>query len=409
MNLKELDEFKLDYAIKLRDSLNPALFDDDVMRPEVRRQLLKIAGDFMDHLGVKGLEVKDIVVTGSNAAYTYTQHSDIDLHLIVDISKLNSDEIYRELFNAKKAVYNDVHDIKVRDFDVELYVEDSREQAKSLGEYSVLKDKWNRFPSKRRANLDELGAKSKFIKLVQLAELALRSKDYVKVDNLLQTLRKYRQSGLDEHGEFGAENLAYKALRSRGIVDKLWDHWGKLHSKELSLKERTVADEDWHPNATPPGPESKPTMPKGTVRVDVSDVYDWYKLGQHISNLRGLGKHDFGKGPPSTIMSFGDEDTEHRYIGDLEKTGLTTTDIDPVDPQQPRGMKRQKVDPTFNVAESASGYIPSNAERDDPRFKTGLTVDVKPDSVKKNAKKLGLGNIHRSGVPPTAKSNGKVK
>jgi hypothetical protein len=95
-------------------------------------------------------------------------------------------------------------------------------------------------------------------------------------------------------------------------------------------------------------------MPAGTVKVDVSDVYDWYKLGQHISNLKGLGKHDFGSGPPSTIMAFGDEDTEHKYIGDLEKTGLTTTDIDPVDPHQPKGMKRQKVDPTYNVGEGVA-------------------------------------------------------
>ncbi len=109
--------------------------------------------------------------------------------------------------------------------------------------------------------------------------------------------------------------------------------------------------EDYHPNATPPGPETKPTMPAGTVKVDVSDVYDWYKLGQHVSDLKGLGKHDFGKGPPSAIMSFGSEDEEHEYIKDLEKTGLTTTDIDPVDPKQPKGMKRQKTDPTYNVNE----------------------------------------------------------
>jgi hypothetical protein len=56
------------------------------------------------------------------------------------------------------------------------------------------------------------------------------------------------------------------------------------------------------------GPETPPTMPKGTVRVDVSDLYDWYKLGQHISNMKGLGKHDFGQGAPSAIVSFGDED-----------------------------------------------------------------------------------------------------
>ena len=68
--------------------------------------------------------------------------------------------------------------------------------------------------------------------------------------------------------------------------------------------------------------------PKGTVKVDVSDVYDWYKLGQHISNLKGLGKHDFGKGPPQTVMAFGSEPLEHEYIKDLNKIGLKTYDID---------------------------------------------------------------------------------
>ena len=102
-------------------------------------------------------------------------------------------------------------------------------------------------------------------------------------------------------------------------------------------------------------------MPKGTVRVDVSDVYDWYKLGTHISDLKNADKSIFGKGPPSTIFSFGSEDEEHEYIKALEKLGLTTTDIDPVDPDQPKGMPRQKVDPTFNVGENfADGKNPQD-------------------------------------------------
>jgi hypothetical protein len=56
-----------------------------------------------------------------------------------------------------------------------------------------------------------------------------------------------------------------------------------------------------------------------------------------------------------------------------------------------------------------SGYIPSDSEKNDPRFKTALTVDVKPTSIKDNAKKLGLGNIKRAGIPPTLKANGSIK
>ena len=121
----------------------------------------------------------------------------------------------------------------------------------------------------------------------------------------------------------------------------------------------SAVGEDRHVNDKPYGPETKPRMPAGTVRVDVSDVYDWYKLGQHIANLKGLGKHDFGKGPPSTIVSFGSEEEEHEYLKYLKQLGLDTTDIDPVDPNQPKGMKKQKVDPTYDVGENfADGKNP---------------------------------------------------
>jgi len=121
------------------------------------------------------------------------------------------------------------------------------------------------------------------------------------------------------------------------------------------------AEEDQHPNEKPRGPEIKPTMPRGTVRVDVSDVYDWYKLGKNIANLKNLSNKDFGKGPPSTIVSFGSEEEEHKYIAALKKLGLDTTDIDPVDPKRPKNMPRQKVDPTFNVDENfADGKNPQD-------------------------------------------------
>jgi len=142
-------------------------------------------------------------------------------------------------------------------------------------------------------------------------------------------------------------------------------------------------DEDQHPNERPIGPETKPTMPKGTVRVDVSDVYDWYKLGQHISDLKGLGKHDFGKGPPSTIFSFGSEEEEHEYIKWLEKTGLTTTDIDPKDPNQPKGMKRQKTDPTYNVENFADGKKPG---RKGLAKRSGVNCKASVSSLRKTAK-----------------------
>ena len=367
MNLKELDSFKISDAVTFHDKLNPALWTGNKLRPEVKNQLEEIAKDFLEEMGINDLDVRDITISGSNAAYSYTKHSDLDLHILVNINDLPNNEIYREFFDAKKSLYNDSHNITIHGVPVELYVQDAAQPSITLGEYSLQDDKWLRIPTKRRANFDQNATKAKYEKLLDIVKQAIASNNLNKIQKILKKIKQYRQAGLDKGGEFGPENLAFKALRSQGYITKLYDLRDKLHSEALTIEtmyqdpakiiednleeELSKEFEDYDPNGTPPGPEFKPTMPAGTVKVDVSDVYDWYKLGQHISNLKGLGQHDFGQGPPSTILSFGDEDTEHEYIQDLEKTGLTTTDIDPVDPKQPKGMPKLKTDPTFNVNE----------------------------------------------------------
>ena len=109
-----LKEDDIDYAVMMHDTLNPKIWDHGKMLPEVRSALLKIADNFKTFLGINDLEIVDITVSGSNAAYSYTLHSDLDLHLLVDIAKLDNDEIYRELFNSKKYQYNDMHNIFTR-------------------------------------------------------------------------------------------------------------------------------------------------------------------------------------------------------------------------------------------------------------------------------------------------------
>lgn len=295
MDIKTLESFKLSDAVKFHDQLNPKLWTGGHLRPEVKKQLLTIAEDFIEELGINGLKVKDITVSGSNAAYSYTPHSDLDLHILVDMSDFPDDSVYRELFNAKKTIYNDTHDITVHGVPVELYVQDSNLPVVSLGEYSLKNNKWLRIPTKRRANFDQTASKSKYEKMLKLIDMTLGTENLDKVLNVLKTIKRYRQAGLDKGGEFSPENLAYKALRSQGYITKLYDMRDKLHSKILSIE----------------------------------SMYE------------------------------------------------------------------------------ASGYIPSEKEKNDPRFKTALTVDVKPDAVKKNAKAF-YWNTSRAGIPPTLKPSGKI-
>ncbi len=240
MNLKELDSFNLGDAVKFHDELNPAIFDGDHMKPDVRTQLLLIAQDFVDHLGINHLDIEDITISGSSAAYSYTQHSDIDLHILVDMSNFKDDDVYRELFDAKKVVYNDAHNITIGGFDVELYVQDTNQPVVSLGEYSVKDDRWIRLPRKRRANFDQSATRAKYSKLYKLAEFSIKSNNGNKIQNVLRTIKKYRQAGLDLNGEFGPENLAYKALRTKGVISELYRKLDELHSKKLSLPEEKI-------------------------------------------------------------------------------------------------------------------------------------------------------------------------
>ena len=138
--IQELESFKMSDAVKFHKELNPELWENHKLDPEVRDQLLLIAEDFVEFLGIGNLKVKDVTISGSNAAYSYTPHSDLDLHVLVDFNELPNNEVYQELFTAKKTLYNDAHDISVHGVPVELYVQDTNNPVQSLGEYSIVHD-----------------------------------------------------------------------------------------------------------------------------------------------------------------------------------------------------------------------------------------------------------------------------
>ena len=90
------------------------------------------------------------------------------------------------------------------------------------------------------------------------------------------------------------------------------------------LKEDMPGEPSGEPNAK----KQLIPYPAGTVKIDVSDVYDWYKLGVNIPNLDKADPKDFGAGPPHTTFSFGSEQEEHEYMRQLQRLGMTMHDID---------------------------------------------------------------------------------
>jgi GNAT superfamily N-acetyltransferase len=321
MNLKELNSFKLSDAVTFHDKLNPKLWNSTKLRPDVRDQLMLIAEDFLEELGVHDLDVKDITISGSNAAYSYTKHSDLDLHILVDMGNLPVDEVYRELFLAKKTIYNDTHDIKIHTIPVELYVQDSRQPVVSLGEYSVMNDQWIRIPTKRRSDFDQTSTKSKYEKLLSLIEMALKSRQYSKVKHIIDTIKRYRQAGLDKGGEFGPENLAYKMLRSQGYITKLYELRDKLHSEKLSFEtmyQNIDEDEQFNNELWKPGLDFK---------QDINGIL------YHVTNAGK--KNDFlsikayDKKNPNPIGDAQFAKARNLYTGEVQGVTSMKTKVDP--------------------------------------------------------------------------------
>ena len=237
MDIKELEDYRLSDAVKFHKQLNPKLWgSDENLLPEVREKLLAIAADFKEFLGLN-LEVKDITISGSNAAYTYSDHSDIDLHLVADLPRADANELYRELFDAKKYQYNDQHNFTIGGYPVELYVQNINEEPKSQGIYSVLNNDWISVPKRRRPDVDDISVKSKYEDLGNRIDTAIKSGDVKQLDALGKKVREFRQAGLDQTGEFGPENLAFKVLRSNGTLDRLRAARLAAKDRELSVDE----------------------------------------------------------------------------------------------------------------------------------------------------------------------------
>lgn len=223
--------------IQFHDKLNPALFDEEgKMLSNVRHKLLEIADDFKESLGIPIDGLKDVTVSGSNAAYNYTPTSDIDLHLVVDVPRVDNDDLYRELFDAKKFQYNATHTYKIKGYDVELYVQNAKDPHYSLGIYSLMDDDWVTIPKVSKTGYDPETTVLKYEKLKALILMAVRKQDADLAARLRAIIKKYRAAGLKESGEFGPENLAFKGLRANGYIEKLYSLIAGLKDKTLSLE-----------------------------------------------------------------------------------------------------------------------------------------------------------------------------
>jgi predicted nucleotidyltransferase len=235
----------------IKDTLNPKVWENPedpkkaILMPKVRKALMRIAEEFVDDLG-EDVFVEDIYFMGSLVNFNWSEYSDFDLHVIVDFERYGKqEELYKELFDLKKKLFNDKHNIKIFGYDVEVYAQPSSEKANSDGVYSVMSDEWVHIPTKTHKNIDMSVLKTKIKSWTDKIDDAIEDSKFSgeteKLKKLKDKLKNYRQSGLEKDGEFSYENLVFKYLRRSGHIGKLFDEKTKIKDKELSI-ERTIQD-----------------------------------------------------------------------------------------------------------------------------------------------------------------------
>ena len=229
--------------MEFHKNLNPDLWENDTqLQQDVYIHLMDIADAFYKTLTIKELKPADVTLTGSSANYNYTEKSDIDLHLIIDVAAVTCDEeLTRDYFLAKKSIWNDKHDITIKNRPVEVYIQDSAEPHISTGVYSLLHKKWITKPdpitnSKVDVDLELYNKKLKEYKEILDHNLSKNTNlNFLK--KICKQIGEMRKEGLAKpEGQFSIENLVFKKLRNLGYLDKLAKLETTLVDKEFSLE-----------------------------------------------------------------------------------------------------------------------------------------------------------------------------
>lgn len=235
-----LQEFR-DYFLKLayHKKLNPKLFDGDKLKPVVRDKLIEIGDAWMKFAKIPLDAIEDVICTGGNMNYNYTEESDIDVHVVVDLDKfpIQDKEILRDYIFAKKNLWAKAHSNRVLGYPVELFAQSKDDRIPNhQGVYSILYDDWIVKPENLKLSYDDRNLHEKVLYEQADIDRIIRNADYEAAKAKQDRLKGGRGLALaTPDGEFAAENLVFKSLRNTGHLTRLSDFVRQKEDEALSL------------------------------------------------------------------------------------------------------------------------------------------------------------------------------
>jgi hypothetical protein len=126
----------------------------------------------------------------------------------------------------------------VKGFPVELYAQGSEDATSGdQGVYSLKDDRWVKEPRKEKVSFSDPYLKKKIDDIESHIKKFIdnKSNDVEEMDKYKEKLRLMRGSAIQKGGEFSIENLAFKEIRNRGLLEKFSDYIRSVEDQELSL------------------------------------------------------------------------------------------------------------------------------------------------------------------------------
>jgi hypothetical protein len=232
-----ISELKL--TLRSHEQLNPRLWDKKKkLKPDVYLALDRIGKEWQKFAKIPSKVIKDVIITGGNANYNYTDLSDIDLHLVVDKDGIPCDGLVDEYLQSKKELWTLTHDVTVKGQPVELYAQSDKDPfRKGQGIYSLKTNTWLQEPTKYVIDRNHPEVTRKVKEWMRVIDTLIdsNSDDMTEFTKIKGRLKGMRKSAIEKGGEVAPENLVFKELRNRGYIDKMNQYMMNLKDQQLSL------------------------------------------------------------------------------------------------------------------------------------------------------------------------------
>ncbi len=239
-----------------KDNLFPKFWKNDQLNVIVARKLMRIADEVIKSLDL-GIDVEDVVITGSIASYNWHSLSDIDLHIMLDFDKIDDNfDLVKRMLDQVRINWNKKHNILIANKEVEIYFQHYTEPHEANGIWSLELEKWLSEPVRLNPEIDIKTTEKKAEAMAQSIEHLFEvfkdgkfKETHEYAGKVKSKIAKMRQSGLADAGIYSPENLAFKMLRNSGYLEKLSslkiEAYDKMMSLELEESRKVDFNQAW--------------------------------------------------------------------------------------------------------------------------------------------------------------------